>query len=191
VHEGVESARGERIPDWAHRDVLYMLIDYSERAHDILERPLTRSEQHELYDVFRRVGLGLGIPGVPATYREWRDDRVAHIRRDLARSDGTDALFRQYRRHLGRGRFAVLRAVQSGFVHEHALTALGQRRSSWIRPMLRAYRALAVAGFKPLIRQALMPSRYLSAVNALDVRAAAPAAKPRQWRRTWQLSKAG
>src|SRR5829696_1409614 len=27
VHEAVERRRGERIPDWAHRDVLYMLID--------------------------------------------------------------------------------------------------------------------------------------------------------------------
>src|SRR5215217_6832235 len=33
VHEAVERRRGQVIPDWAHRDVLYMLIDYSERAH--------------------------------------------------------------------------------------------------------------------------------------------------------------
>src|SRR6187402_2312740 len=29
VHEAVERQRGQPIPDWAHRDVLYMLIDYS------------------------------------------------------------------------------------------------------------------------------------------------------------------
>ena len=32
AHQAVEHQRGQRIPDWAHRDVLYMLIDYSERA---------------------------------------------------------------------------------------------------------------------------------------------------------------
>src|SRR6478736_1429598 len=30
AHETVERSRGGSIPDWAHRDVLYMLIDYSE-----------------------------------------------------------------------------------------------------------------------------------------------------------------
>src|SRR5688500_20318763 len=32
VHGAVERERGQQIPDWAHRDVLYMLIDYSARA---------------------------------------------------------------------------------------------------------------------------------------------------------------
>jgi hypothetical protein len=40
AHEAVERQRGQSIPDWAHRDVLYMLIDYSERAHELLARPL-------------------------------------------------------------------------------------------------------------------------------------------------------
>ena len=39
AHEAVERARGDRIPDWAHRDVLYMLIAFSERAHETLARP--------------------------------------------------------------------------------------------------------------------------------------------------------
>src|SRR5678815_784740 len=68
VHEAVERQRGQPIPDWAHRDVLYMLIDYSERAHALLARPLSAPEQRELYDVFYRVGIGLGIPGLPPSY---------------------------------------------------------------------------------------------------------------------------
>src|SRR3954464_5401733 len=40
-HKAVERSRGRPIPIWAHRDVLYMLIDYSERAHELLHRPLT------------------------------------------------------------------------------------------------------------------------------------------------------
>src|SRR5688572_5637641 len=51
VHEAVERQRGQSIPDWAHRDVLYMLIDYSERAHELLARPLTDAEREDLYDV--------------------------------------------------------------------------------------------------------------------------------------------
>src|SRR5215212_9595884 len=57
VHQAVERQRGQAIPEWAHRDVLYMLIDYSERAHEMLDRALTADEQSELYDVFYRVGI--------------------------------------------------------------------------------------------------------------------------------------
>src|SRR5437870_1203215 len=38
IHGAVEQERGQRIPDWAYRDVLYMLIDYSERAYRLLYR---------------------------------------------------------------------------------------------------------------------------------------------------------
>ncbi|HMX26314.1 MAG TPA: oxygenase MpaB family protein, partial [Blastocatellia bacterium] len=36
AHATVERRRDARIPEWAHRDVLYMLIDYSERAYERL-----------------------------------------------------------------------------------------------------------------------------------------------------------
>src|SRR6476660_978064 len=38
IHKNVEASRGTQIPDWAYRDVLYMLIDYSIRAFEVLER---------------------------------------------------------------------------------------------------------------------------------------------------------
>src|SRR5262245_44802486 len=44
IHGAVEPQREQRIPAWAFRDVLYMLVDYSERAHCILygrSRPLS------------------------------------------------------------------------------------------------------------------------------------------------------
>src|SRR3569623_1952418 len=33
IHSAVEKSRGASIPDWAYRDVLFMLIDYSIRAY--------------------------------------------------------------------------------------------------------------------------------------------------------------
>src|SRR5262245_54535024 len=65
AHEAVERRRGQTIPAWAPRDVLYMLIDYSERAYRLLHRPLTGPERAGLYDEFRRVGEGLAIPELP------------------------------------------------------------------------------------------------------------------------------
>lgn len=92
VHQAVERERGRQIPQWAHRDVLYMLIDDSERAHELLAGPLSAGERHELYDVFRRVGTGLQIADLPPTYAEWKADGERHLRRDLLRGGGTDAL---------------------------------------------------------------------------------------------------
>src|SRR6185369_3111766 len=37
IHKQVEGKRGAKIPDWAYRDVLFMLIDYSIRSFELLE----------------------------------------------------------------------------------------------------------------------------------------------------------
>ena len=168
AHEGVERARGQSIPDWAHRDVLYMLIDYSERAHELLERPLGADERRALYEVFHRVGTGLRIPGLPATYGAWRADRESHLRRDLLRSEGTDALYAQYRNHLGPWRYLLLLRVQALLVPDHVRALLRLKSAAWLRPLVRLYPMLVRAGLRPIIQRLLMPARYLAAVRGLD-----------------------
>src|SRR6185503_18615124 len=71
-HHAVEQKRKAQIPAWAYRDVLYMLVDYSERAHRFLSRPLSKAEQNELYSVFVRIGKALLIPDLAESYEEWR-----------------------------------------------------------------------------------------------------------------------
>ena len=168
AHQAVERQRGQQIPDWAHRDVLYMLIDYSERAHELFAHPLTPDEQRELYDVFYRVGLGLRIPNLPLTYTEWRADRELHLCRDLLNSDGTKALYAQYRHHLGPWRYRLLLMVQSVLAPPHVRKLLGLKRANWLRPLLRAYPLLVRIGLRSLVQRLLMPARYLSAVRGLD-----------------------
>ena len=168
AHQAVERERGDVIPDWAHRDVLYMLIDYSERAHELLARPLSVDERGELYEVFRRVGAGLAIPDLPATYTEWRADRDRHMRRDLLASDGTRALYAQYRAHLGPWRYRLLLLVQSVLAPEHVRGLLRLKSAEWLRPLLRVYPILVRAGLRSSIQWLLMPSRHLAAVRGLD-----------------------
>ncbi|MBB4637841.1 oxygenase MpaB family protein [Longimicrobium terrae] len=174
VHGAVEHQRGQRIPDWAHRDVLYMLIDYSERAHQMVARPMTAEEQRELYDVFRRVGVGLGIPALPPTYAEWRIDRERHLHRDLVHGQGTDALYAQYRKHLGRWRHHLLLRIQALMAPAHVRDLLGLRRAEWLRPLLRLHPMLVRAGLRSLIQRLLMPTAYLAAARGLDHVAPAP-----------------
>lgn len=168
VHQAVEHQRGQNIPDWAHRDVLYMLIDYSERAHEILARPLTAEEQEELYDVFYRVGAGLWIPELPRTYADWRHDRERHLRRDLLSGEGTAALYGEYRKHLGRWRNHLFLWVQSILTPDHVRGLLRLKRAAWLCSLLRLYPILVRAGLRSIIQHLLIPSGYLSAVRALD-----------------------
>ena len=168
AHEAVERKRGQPIPDWAHRDVLYMLIDYSERAHELLARPLSADEQTELYQVFYRVGTGLRIPGLPSSYTQWRADRERHLRRDLRHSDGTKGLFAQYRNHLGPWRYRLLLRIQAILAPDHVRGLLRLKSAEWLRPLLRLYPILVRAGVRPMIQRLLMPSRYLAAVRGLD-----------------------
>ena len=168
AHQSVERRRGQSIPDWAHRDVLYMLIDYSERAHEVLARPLSADERSELYDVFYRVGTGLGIPDLPPDYTAWRVDRESHMRRDLLNSDGTRALYAQYRNHLGRWRYRLLLCVQAILAPEHVRGLLRLKSSGWLRPLVRVYSILARAGLRSMIQWLLMPPAYLEAIRGLD-----------------------
>jgi hypothetical protein len=168
VHQAVEHKRGQSIPDWAHRDVLYMLIDYSERAHALLAGPLSGAERRELYDVFHRVGTGLGIPGLPPTYAEWRVDRERHLQQDLVQSEGTEALYARYRHQLGAWRYSLLLRVQAVLAPEYVRGLLHLEPAEWLRPLLPVYPLLVRAGLRATIQELLVPAEYLDAVRGLD-----------------------
>jgi hypothetical protein len=170
AHEAVEQARGMQIPDWAHRDVLYFLIDYSERSHGLLRGSLKPAEQEELYDVFRRVGEGLGIPELPAAYAAWRVDRERHLRRDLAFSAHSAELYERYRAHLGPWRYWLLRRLQAALVPPTVARLLELRPARWLIAAVRVYRVLSRLGLRPLVRGALLPARYVGEVARVDVR---------------------
>ena len=173
IHAGVERERGQRIPDWAFRDVLYMLVDYSERAHRLLYGPLGAAEREELYAVFRRVGEGLNIGGLPEGYGRWRGDRRAHMERDLAFSRHTALLYEQYRRHLGGWRYQILLGVQALLVPDLVLRLLRLRRRAVFSALVGGYAHLEVPGLRPLVRRLLVQPRYWGEVDKFD-RGASP-----------------
>jgi hypothetical protein len=145
-----------------------MLIDYSERAHELIARPLTADEQRELYDVFYRVGIGLGITGLRSSYTRWRADRECHLRRDLTYSDGTRALYAQYRNHLGPWRYGLLLQLQAVLAPAHVRGLLHLKSAEWLRPVVRVYAALSRAGLRSTMQRLLSPAAYLAAVRGLD-----------------------
>lgn len=168
IHGAVEHQRGQSIPDWAFRDVLYMLVDYSERAHRMLYGPLSPAERGELYAVFRRVGEGLNVKALPGSYEEWRDDRRLHMERDLAFSRHTALLYEHYRRHLGGWRYQILLGVQALLVPDLVRRLLRLRRRAVFSALVGGYAQMEVPGLRPLVRRLLVQPRYWGEVDKFD-----------------------
>jgi uncharacterized protein (DUF2236 family) len=168
IHRGVEQNRGARIPDWAYRDVLFMLIDYSIRSFEVLERKLTEAEKTEVYAVFNLVGQRMGISGLPCNYQHWKAMREQHLQRDLLKSDFTVDLFLQYKKHLGLVRFLMLKEVQVMVVPEKVSQMLSLRKISLLTPVLKVYKLTRFLGMEKIIRDAILPAGYRAQVAGLD-----------------------
>ncbi|RYZ00152.1 MAG: DUF2236 domain-containing protein [Chitinophagaceae bacterium] len=169
IHKGVEAARGASIPDWAYRDVLYLLIHYSVAAFELLERRMSVAEKEDLYSVFLGIGLRMGLKELPPTYAAWLPSRTSHLHADLARSRYTDDLYRQYRRQLGVFRYALLREVQVLLVPAHVRALLSLRPFSPLRLAVPLYKAGAAVGLDRWIKVLLLPKAYKAQIDALDV----------------------
>jgi hypothetical protein len=168
IHGAVEASRGQRIPDWAYRDVLYLLIAYSIRAFEVLERPLTPAECTEITDVFCRVGRRMGIPDLPTSYPAWQADRARHLAADLAASACTTDLYRQYRKHLGGPRYGLLRGVQGLVVPPTVARQLGLGTGAWLRPALGFYRHTKQFSLSQWLKNTMLPAEYEARIRALD-----------------------
>ena len=170
IHQGVEQARGAQIPDWAYRDVLFMLIDYSIRAYELLERRLTLAEREEVFNVFNRVGTRMGIAGLPQTYTEWEIMRKAHLQDNLHKSEFTVDLYRQYRRHLGPVRYWLLKQVQVLTVPAVVRQYLGLTGPPLLKQALGLYKLSRRFRLDWLVKEALLPSAYKAQIRGLDTR---------------------
>ncbi len=169
IHTAVEENRGAKIPDWAYRDVLFMLIYYSIAAFELLERKLTDEEKEEVHNVFYRVGMGMGLQDLPLNYQEWLPVREAHLKHDLQRSAFTEDLFRQYKKHLGAIRFRVLLEGQKLVLPDHVKKLLHFNSFSMLSPAVPVYRIVKLMKFDWLLKSFLLPTDYKSQINALDV----------------------
>lgn len=168
IHATVESKRGARIPDWAYRDVLFMLIDYSIRSFEVLERKLTDNEKNEIFQVFNRVGLRMGLSGLPETLEAWQQMRAAHMKNDLQRSTYTDDLFHQFKKQLKPVRYRILLEAQTLVVPSRVRELLGFRKYSLLIPLVVLYKVSRIVGADGLLKALILPSKYEKEIRALD-----------------------
>lgn len=168
IHADVEKSRGATIPDWAYRDVLFMLIDYSIRAYEVLERELSLSEKEEVFHVFTRMGNRMGVTGLPDTFAGYMLMRQLYLHQNLKRSSYTDDLYKQYKKHLGVVRYRILLEVQNLVAPEKVREWLGFHRKSFLNPILMLYTISKFLRIDPLIRYLILPARYRAQIKALD-----------------------
>ena len=168
IHRSVEASRGAQIPDDAYLDVLYLLIDYSIRSYELLERPLTEAEKEEVFEVFYRVGKRMALKGLPQNYPDWIIQREEQLGYNLYRGNLTRDLYLQYKKHLGIIRFHLLKQAQLLVVPPRVSKLLGLGNVRWLLPVLYIYKFFRLLRLQSLLKNAVLPPAYVSQVKAMD-----------------------
>jgi len=169
IHSGVEKSRAAKIPDWAYRDVLFMLIHYSIASFELLERKLNEKEKNDLFDVFYRMGTRMGLTGLPVNYSEWMVMHDKQLQEDLQKSHYTLDLYKQYKKHLGSFRYALVLESQRLVVPPKVKELLGLGKVKWLHLILPLYKFSRVLKLDGFIKTILVPSAYRSQIRALDI----------------------
>lgn len=168
IHKNVEASRGSQIPDEAYLDVLYLLIDYSIRSYELMERRLTTAEKAEVFEVFYRVGKRMGLKNLPGTYPNWLSMREEQLDVNLAKGVLTKDLYRQYKKHLGLIRYQLLKQAQLLVVPDRVSILLGLGKKRWLLPVLYAYKFFRIFKLQNVLKNAILPPAYVNQVKAMD-----------------------
>lgn len=168
AHASVEASRGAAIPDWAYRDVLFMLIDYSIKAYETLERPLKQFEKQEVLEVFTEVGKMMDLKGLPEDFESFKKMRYSHLKEDLAYGDFSKDLFSQYRKHLGFFRYRLLLETQTLVAPKKVRQLLSLHKYSLLSPLIPLYKIFRSVKFDWILKELILPSAYKKEIRELD-----------------------
>ncbi|MDH7461054.1 oxygenase MpaB family protein [Chitinophagaceae bacterium 26-R-25] len=169
IHTGVETARGTAIPDWAYRDVLYMLIHYSIASFEVLDRKLTDHEKDDVVEVFYRMASRMGLQNIPSRYTTWHAQYSDQQATNLQYSKYTADLFKQYKKHLGRFRYYILLESQKLVANTVVLEHLGLRKGSAIAPLVNVYKIFRRINAEWFIQSILLPAQYKTQIRQMNV----------------------
>jgi hypothetical protein len=146
-----------------------MLIDYSIRSFELLERPLTEHEKHEVFDVFYMVGEKMRLNDLPKKYEEYLILREQQLSYQLCGSNFTHDLYKQYRKHLGPIRYWVLKQAQVLVVPKPVNKLLALGHIPWLRPVMYLYKLFRLLKLQNLLKNAILPKAYVKQVQELDM----------------------
>lgn len=169
IHKGVENKRGKSIPEWAYRDVLFMLIHYSIASYEILEHKLSDAEKEDVFDVFYRFGKRMNLQGLPSNYIEWGKVRKYDLEHDLEKSNFSIDLYKQYKKHLGAFRYTILLEGQIMVAPEKVKELLNLRKFSFLIPVIPFYKLSRKLKIDGLIKSLILPVKYKREIREMDI----------------------
>jgi uncharacterized protein (DUF2236 family) len=168
IHSAVEKNRSDSIPDWAYRDVLFLLIYYSITSFELLERKLNQQEKEEVFNIFYKVGCRMKLKNLPVSYEEWKLRQAEHLKNDLQMSEYTIDLYRQYKKHLGSFRYKILLETQKLVLPDAVREMLKLKKFSLLQSILPFYKISRWIKLDGLIKSLVLPSKYKKQIKALD-----------------------
>src|ERR687890_1791571 len=149
--------------------MLFILIDYGERAHEVVFGAMTETERVSHFGVGLALGRAMRLSGPPATYAAYRDQRHRQLLEDYARGPLTEELYTSYRRALGPWRFRLLRLVQASVLPEELRGVLRLEPHPLVDELLRCYSFVPGGGNKlrPL-HGVLLPGRFARQLRKME-----------------------
>ncbi|QHT66056.1 DUF2236 domain-containing protein [Rhodocytophaga rosea] len=169
IHGFVEDKRGYEIPQWAYKDVLFILIHYGERAHELIFGPLTHAERVSYFEACLGIGNAMHIQDLPQTYEAYIQQRHQHLLQDYAHTPLTDELFNSYKKALGTWRYQFLRLIQGSLIPQELQPVLNLKPHPVIDRLLKYYRFLPGKGNKlRFLHGILLPGSYRKKLRALE-----------------------
>ena len=108
------------------------------------------------------------IETIPFTFGDWLEDRKRHLENDLEKSQYTEILFQQYRKHLGFVRYYILRFAQAEIVPGHVKGLLRLRRTFVMKMIIRIYRFTVHMRLDWMLKKSILPTAYFDEIRKLD-----------------------
>jgi hypothetical protein len=168
IHQSVENKRGAQIPDWAYRSVLYMLIDYSIRAYEVLKKTLNNKQKQEVFDVFYEMGKQMNLPDLPHNFKDWEEARALQLEEHLIKSNLSEDLYQQYKKHLGIIRYSLLKQVQAKICPPRVVKLLSLKRKFYFNLVLSSYKLVKMFKLSALAQTLLSPKEFKNEFRNLN-----------------------
>jgi uncharacterized protein (DUF2236 family) len=168
IHKGVERSRGMEIPQWAYKDVLFIILYYGEQAHEIVFGPLSDQERISYFEAVMALGHAMHLQDLPETYGQYLAQRKHHLRNDYESTPLTHQLMQAYRKALGPVRYYLLTLVQACLVPHEISRILGLKPDPLTKLLLRLYHYLPGGGNKlRWIQPVIFPAPYAGKLRKL------------------------
>ncbi len=160
IHGNIEFLRKNKIGNVAYLGVIYMLINYSIVAFEILKRPLSEFEKESIYQAFKKIAFYMHISQMPTNYTQYQVAYFAYEKNYLIKNEFTSKLKKAYRKSLGLIKYSLLKTVQSAIISKEIALKTKIRKSYLPILLLKIYSKCLPLSIRLYLLRLLLPIKY-------------------------------